>query len=551
MLTVLELRDFVLAKAVRLEFGAGLHAFTGETGAGKSILVDALSLLTGGRADAAQIREGAQRALVQAEFTGDGPASAARTLVANGRNDARIDGEVVTVSELAHAVGARVSVFAQHAQQALLSPAAQRDAVDRLLGADGRAALSEYRTVFARRAVVAADLARLREAERDAARRADLLGYQIAEIDEAELVPGEEDALAEEAERLRHAERIAEGTARALAALDDEDGATSSLAAARRDLADAVRHDSRLEPLARDLADALAGAQAVASELQTFLDGFEADPRRLDEVQARLARIDRLRRKYGTTTTEVLAFRDACRAEFAEIEGAGYDRRRLESEDEALAARLADLARAVGRARREAGDRLEREIAPLLARLALEGARLGVELEPVDFGPHGAERVRLRFGANVGEKTAPLAQAASGGELSRVMLALWLVSGTDGATLVFDEVDAGVGGRAARAVGELLAELATRHQVVIVTHLPQVASFADVQYHVGKETRGGRTITTVERLDRAGRERELARMLAGTESEAALHAARDLLSQARYDSSESPANSASTSSSFE
>jgi DNA repair protein RecN (Recombination protein N) len=553
VLSVLELRDFVLVDAVRLETHPGLNVLTGETGAGKSLLVDALGLLTGVRAEAGLIRRGAERALVQAEFTGDGPASASRALVANGRNHARLDGELVTVAELAERVGGRIAVFAQHAQQALLSPAAQREALDRLLAPDAAAALVAYREAWAERRALAAELARLREDARERLRRADLLDLQLAEIDDAGLRSGEEVELEAEARRLRHADRIAQGVAATLAALDGEGGSVETLARSRRELDGAARHDDELAALARDLADALQGAQAVAAELQRFLDGFAADPSRLDAVERRLTALQRLFAKYGDGSEEVLAFRRAAAEERA---GLDADDRRLDGLEVRLGeldAALAGHAERLRAGREAAGRRLAEAVTPLLERLALPGAHLTVALEPTDLGPHGAERVRFDFAANPGERSAPLAQAASGGELSRVMLATWLITGSDRPTLVFDEVDAGVGGRAAAAVGELLAELARRHQVLVVTHLAQVAAHADLHVHVGKGSHGGRTVATVEPLEGPARERELARMLAGHESDAALATARDLLdraAQARADAA-TPSKSAATSAASE
>ena len=532
MLSALELRDFVLAAAVRLDTHPGLNVLTGETGAGKSLLVDALGLLTGVRAESGLIRRGAQRALVQAEFAHGEPASASRALVAEGRNHARLDGELVTVAELAQAVGARVAVFAQHAQQALLSPAAQRESLDRLLDAEGAAVAQAWRAAWQERRELDAELARLRADARDRLQRADLLDLQVAEIDAADLEVGEEDRLASEARRLRHADRIRQGVASALAALDADDGAVEALLRSRRELDGAARLDDRLEALARDLADALQGAQAVASELQAYVDDVDVDPRRLDAVEGRLAALQRLFAKYGDGSGDVLAFRATAAEERAGLEAHDVRAEELASRLAQLDERLADLADRLHASRRAAAQRLSAEVAPLLARLALDGARLQVAVDPAAAGPYGADRIRFDFAADAGEDLAPLAQAASGGELSRVMLALWLVTGSDRPTLVFDEVDAGVGGRAAAAVGELLAELADRHQVLVVTHLAQVAAHADRHVRVGKRSEDGRTITVVEPLDDAARERELARMLAGHEGDAAIVTARDLLQRA-------------------
>ncbi|MEX2501815.1 MAG: DNA repair protein RecN [Trueperaceae bacterium] len=534
MLRALELRDFVLVDAVRIEPGPGLNAFSGETGTGKSLLVDALQLLAGGRADASLVRHGAERALVQAEFA-SGPTSASRTLAAEGRHHARLDGELVTVAELADATGGRIAVFAQHAHQALLSARAQREALDRLLLDEAADALRAYRTAFAERRRDVGRLEALRASTRERNRRRDLATVQIEEIDAAELRANEEDALATEADRLRHADRISSGVAASLASLDDDEAALTALSAARRELAGAARFDPHLGALARDLREATQGAQAVADELRRFLDDFDADPARLDATERRLTSLQRLFAKYGDGSTEVLDFRARLAAERDALQHDDDAIAELEARIEQLDADLRTHAAVVRDGRRRAGDALALDVTPLLERLALSGARLTVRLDPVEPGPHGTERVAFDLAANPGEPGAPLTQAASGGELSRVMLALWLVTGSDRGTLVFDEVDAGVGGRAAVAVGELLAELGQRHQVLVVTHLAQVAAFADRQFRVGKRSEDGRTVSTVVRIDGAEREQELARMLAGHDGETAVRAARDLLQRASRD----------------
>ncbi len=531
MLLALELRDFVLVEDARIEFGPGLAAFTGETGTGKSLLVDALQLLAGARADASWVRHGAERALIQAEFD-DAPSTVARSLGANGRHHARLDGERVTVGEVQEATRDRIAVFAQHAHHALLAPAAQRDALDRLLPEEGARARDAYRAAYAAKRRDEDRLEELRAGARERLRRRDALQAAIDEIDAAELRAGEEEERTVEAERLRHADRIATGVAEALRALDEEPGALGPLAGARRDLDGAARFDPHLAALARDLGEAAQGVQAVADELRTFLDAFDADPARLDAVERRLTVLQRLFAKYGDGSADVLAFRDRSVRERDALEEDDRSIRDLEAAAARHHAELLRHAAVLREGRERAAERLEGEIAPLLERLALPGARLGVRLDPVPPGPHGTERVAFELAANPGEPAAAIAQAASGGERSRVMLALWLVTGDERATLVFDEVDAGVGGAAAAAVGELLAELGRRHQVLVVTHLAQVAACADRQYRVAKRTADRRTIGSVAQVDGEDRERELARMLAGHDGEPARRAARDLLERA-------------------
>ena len=534
MLRTLELRDFAIVDELALELEPGFNALTGETGAGKSILVDALSLLTGARADAGFIRAGRDAALVQGLFESAPFASASRRLSRNGRHSARIDGEVVTVGELEERSAALVTIFGQHGATDLQRPQAQRRQLDRLLTDEEKGLLQRHRERFRHYRDVLAQLTELREAARDRARRLDMLAFQIQEIDAAEPDPDEAPRLEAEAERLRHAERIALSAGHAFSALADAEGnAVERAAEALRELRTAGRFDATLAALAADLEQAATALEAVAGEVEGFLADFEADPARLDAVEARLARLEGLRRKYGATLSDVLAFREQAARERDRLDHAEADSEALEREAEALADELAASAAALTTARRRAGNELCRAVAPLLAELGMEQARFEVELgDAGEVGADGRDRVRFLFVAHSGEPLAPVADVASGGELSRLMLALHLVTGSDSPVLAFDEIDAGIGGRTARAVGALLKRLSARHQVLVVTHLPQVAAFADAQYSVSKAEAGQRTVTRVARLDREARTQELARMLSGGDTEASLRHAEELLEQA-------------------
>ena len=530
----IELRDFAIIRELELELSPGLNVLTGETGAGKSIVVDALALLAGARADTSFVRAGADSALVQGEFDGQEVSSAARRIALSGRHAARVDGELVTVGELTDKVGRLVAVFAQHGALELQGAAAQRAQLDRLLPEDARRTLQDHRRAFQRRAEVASLLAAVREAKRERARRLDVLAYQLQEIDEVKPRPGEEDELEAELRTLRHAERVVQGAGAALSALSGEDGGAVQLAAdALRELLAAAKYAPALEALAQDLDAALTGLGAVSAEVESFLATFEADPARLDAVQSRLAKLDDLKRKYGEDLAAVAAYREAAARERDELLALDEDEEALAREEAELTAELARLAAAITAARRSAAQRLEAQVEPLLRRLGMPNAVFTVGIEPLaDPTANGADDVAFMFSANLGEPPAPVSQIASGGELSRLMLALHLVTGAAQPTLAFDEVDAGVGGRAAREVGALLGELGRGRQVLVVTHLAQVAAFADAHFVVAKAEEGGRTLTTVRRV--AGRERaeELARMLSGTVTEASLSHAEELLSEA-------------------
>lgn len=536
MLRVLELRDFAIVASLTLDLGPGLNVLSGETGAGKSILVDALTLLAGGRPDAGQIRAGATAALVQGEFEGEQVASAARRLAVNGRHAARLDGELVTVSELAAKTASLIAVYSQGSAQELQSPAAQRARLDGLLSTKHRAVLAQHAEAFQRLAEANHELAALRAREREAARLFDSLSHQLAEIDAATLTVGEEEELAAELGQLEHAERVINAAAAASSALSGEEpGAVALVAAAARELAVAARHAPSLKALHAELEEALVGLGAIASEVERFLASFELDPARLDAVQARLAAIERLKRKYGDDVIAVLAFREEVARQLGAIADLEDDILHLERETEELTHATAQLADELSAARSEAADRLALAMTPLLAELGLPRARFSAALEPAPR-PHAAgnDRVRFVFSANPGEPLGDLAEVASGGELSRLMLALHLVTGADHPTLVFDEVDAGVGGATANAVGRLLKRLSVGRQVLVVTHLAQVAAFADEHFVVDKGEEGGRTVATVRHLDTSERPQELARMLSGKITEASLRHAAELMATAEH-----------------
>lgn len=534
MLHTLELRDFAIVDELALELGPGLNVLTGETGAGKSIVVDALELLGGGRADTSMIRSGADSALVQATFTGTPFESASRRLGATGRHAARLDGELVTVAELGEAVGANLRVFGQHSAQVLLSAASQREQLDRLLPPDSAALLARHRAAFAELQDVSARLSSLRESARERSRRLDALLFEMREIDAAKPAPGEDDALEAELATLQHAERIVLAGGRALEALGGEEGSALTRAAdALRELDGVARHSAPLADLARDLRELVSGLGAVSAEVEAFLSDFQADPERLDSVQARLATLEGLKRKYGADLPAVVQYRSAAAAEARGLEGADDEIARLEGEAERLEEELTALGERLTAARRGAAAGLASAVLPLLHQLGLPHARFQAVVAPAAKRTRsGVDEVTFEFGANPGEAARKVSEAASGGELSRIMLALHLVTGSDLPTVAFDEVDAGVGGETAIHVGTLLKRLAGSRQVVVVTHLAQVAAFADAHFKVEKVEANGRTVARVRRLNDDERAAELARLLSGTLTETSLRHARELLANA-------------------
>jgi DNA repair protein RecN (Recombination protein N) len=525
MLVELRVRDLGVIAEAHIVLGPGLTALTGETGAGKTLLVEAIELLVGGRAEGVLVRPGAEEAWVEGRFDVDGrEVVLARAVPASGRSRAYVDGRMAPVGALAEAGAGLVDLHGQHAHQALLSATAQRAALDRFGGVDV-APLHEAR---ARLREIEEALAALGGDERARAREIDLLRYQVHEVEAARVEDPDEDArLAEEEERLADATAHRQAAAAAHASLTDEAGASDALGVALAAVAGRAplrELEGRLRSLAAEVAD-------VGAELRTTAEQLEDDPERLADVRARREQLHQLRKKYGDTLADVLAFAEEARARLDEL--LSHDRRAadLDREREAALAALAAAERTVLEARRAAAPRLAAAVEGHLQELAMAGARIEVAVDDESPG----DRVVFLLAANPGEPALPLAKVASGGELARTMLALRLALRADAGapTVVFDEVDAGIGGTAALAVGRSLAALADDLQVLVVTHLPQVAAFADRQVVVRKGEREGRTVADAAVVDSEARVVELSRMLSGTpDSDAAREHAAELLAGA-------------------
>jgi DNA repair protein RecN (Recombination protein N) len=533
MLIELGVRDLGVIERLNVVLGPGMTALTGETGAGKTLLVEALELLVGGRADPLLVRPGADEAVVEGRFESSGEELVlARSVPVSGRSRGWLDTRMVPASVLAETGAALVDLHGQHAHQSLLAQEAQRGALDAFGGVD-HAPVDEAR---ARLVSIDESLGGLGGDARSRAHELDLLGFQLEELDGAALGDPDEDViLAREEEALAGATAHREAAATALAALRGDGtgapprggtaGAVEALGVAvgsvagRAPLADV---EARLRSLEAELADA-------ATELRQAHEHLEDDPARLAAVRDRRQLLAGLRRKYGDTLADVIAFAEAARSRRAELESHVERVAALEAEREGARAALAAAEGVVGASRRAAAPRFARAVQTNLRDLALPRARLEVMVGSADPG----DEVTFLLGANPGEPALPLAKVASGGELSRAMLATRLVLSEAPPTLVFDEVDAGVGGEAALAVGRALASLGGHHQVLVVTHLPQVAAFADHQVAVRKRERGGRTVAEVAPLDDAGRVVELSRMLSGLpESATGRHHAEELLTAA-------------------
>jgi DNA repair protein RecN (Recombination protein N) len=556
MLRELRIENLLLIERAELRLESGLNAITGETGAGKTVLAHSLDLLLGGRPKSGIVRPGAAEAWVEGDFDLDPalraePALAellgrvpgdedrvvlARRVSAAGRSSAFIAGRSATAADL-RLLGIRLLAFyGQHEHRKLTLASAQAEILDGFIGPGHLSLRTDYREAHQTVKSLERELEALREREGARDRDLDLLRFELAEIDEVAPDPAEQTALVAERDRLRGVEGLREGVAAAALALsgtEDGDGATGLLSEAEAALDRPATIDPELDPLRSRLAAAGLELSDLGSELRGRLDSLQADPERLEQVESRLAGVDRLLRKHGGSVESVLAHAEGCRVEIERLEGAGERAGDLERRLAAAELGRAELGERLSRARAEAAPELERRVAAELAELAMDGARLEVVLNdhPDGYGAGGCESVELVVATNPGMPPAPLGETASGGELSRVMLAL---SGLGRAerveTMVFDEIDAGIGGKVARSVGERLRDLGERRQVICITHLPQVAALASAHFRVNKRSEDGSTTAVVAKVGGEELVAEIVRMLgADGGDQAADRHARELL----------------------
>jgi DNA repair protein RecN (Recombination protein N) len=550
MLVELRIRDYAVVEDLTLELGAGLNVLTGETGAGKSIIVGALSLLLGERASTDAVRAGADRATVEAVFdVSDLPAIRSladehgfridddllilrREVAAAGRNRAWVNGSPATAGVVGALGSALVDLHGQHEHQTLLRSRDQRAILDAYGGCAALAATVAER--YERVQVLARELDAREERRRDVEARADFLRFQLTEIDEAELSPGEDAELEAEAGRHEHSEELSQGASGVHDRLyDGEESISDQLSEVRRTLERLAAFDPELLPLLEELTDALHLVEDVGRRVGDYAASVDHDPERLEEVRVRLDRLIRLKRKYGPELADVLETAQRVRTELGDFDDADHDLERIRREIEEARSALGSVAAELSAARIAAAERLAEAMNPVLPELGLDGGRFEARLashEQISAG--GAESVAFLVAPNRGFEPMPLAKIASGGELSRIMLALKsiLASVDHVPVLIFDEIDSGVGGVIATSVARKLAEVSARHQVFVVTHLPQVASRAAAHLLVEKGERDGRTTTLARRLEGDARVEEIARMLGGDpESFASREHARELL----------------------
>lgn len=554
MLRLLRLAAFGVVDEAELELGPGLTALTGETGAGKTMIVSGLGHLLGSRADAGIVRRGADKALVEGHWdipeplahrvrelggdVEDGELVALRQVSALGRSRAVVGGAGVPISALAEVIGEVATIHGQSGQIRLASPERQRE----LLDAHAKPTeLERYRADFAARRAAAAELATLEQEAMARAREADMLRFGLHEIEALDPQPGEDDALADEQSRLMDLDELRglAGTAHeALSGSDSDFDVPSAVALAgeaRKALTHLAARDATAAALAGRSEELTLLAADLAADVAGYVDDLVADPLRLEAVGERRAALAGLTRKYGTTVNEVLAWAERSAARLGELVGSDERIETLRAQLAELDARLVSDAAAISSARRAAAEDLARKVKTELTALAMPHAELRFEVTEASLGPHGADRIELLFTANPGSEPAALAKIASGGELSRVRLALEVVLADAGMhhTYVFDEVDAGVGGAVGLEIGRRLQRLASHSQVIVVTHLAQVAAFADSHFVVAKQSDGQVTTSGVQLLTEGQRASELARMMGGASSSAkGIEHAEELLAKA-------------------
>lgn len=555
MLEHLHIRNVALIKESEISFGDGLNILTGETGAGKSMIIDSLQFALGGRAGKDFLRHGEKQAVVEALFSvqsqalteklaengitpeEDGTLLITRTLSEAGKSVCRINGSTVTVGMLKEIAEDMIDIYGQHEHQSLLNPVKHIRLLDRFCGAGFGQAMEEYKNSRQRLKDLEKQLAILIGDESQREQRMDMLLFQKEEIEAAELREGEEDALLEQKKRLSSMERLIRLTGESITLLYDGDdrapSACDQLGDALVKLQEAAEYDAALSPLADALADGYAAVEDCARELKREAEKQEADPEELERIEERLQLFYKLKRKYGGSIEAVLEFYEKAVQELEFLSNSSEKAAELSAKKAAEEKRLSALAETLTARRRATAEQVEEQIETALHDMEMKHARFHIQIEEkADWGADGKDKVEFLISANAGEPLKPLAKIASGGEMSRVMLALKtvLVDADEIGTFIFDEIDTGVSGRTARRVGEKMRFLGGKRQLLCITHLPQIAAMADNHFLIEKESDAGETVTRVTALDEEGAVREVARLMNDV-TETTLAAARELLAE--------------------
>ena len=555
MLEHLHIRNVALIKESEISFGDGLNILTGETGAGKSMIIDSLQFALGGRAGKDFLRHGEKQAAVEALFSvqsqalteklaengivpeEDGTLLITRTLSEAGKSVCRINGSTVTVGMLKEIAEDMIDIYGQHEHQSLLNPVKHIRLLDRFCGAGFGEAMEEYKNSRQRLKDLEKQLTILIGDESQREQRMDMLLFQKEEIEAAELQEGEEDALLEQKKRLSSMERLIRLTGESVTLLYDGDdrapSACDQLGDALAKLQEAAEYDAALSPLADALADGYAAVEDCARELKREAEEQEADPEELERIEERLQLFYKLKRKYGGSIVAVLEFYEKAVQELEFLSNSSEKAAELSAKKAAEEKRLSALAETLTARRRATAEQVEEQIETALHDMEMKHARFHIQIEEkADWGADGKDKVEFLISANAGEPLKPLAKIASGGEMSRVMLALKtvLVDADEIGTFIFDEIDTGVSGRTARRVGEKMRFLGGKRQLLCITHLPQIAAMADNHFLIEKESDAGETVTRVTALDEEGAVREVARLMNDV-TETTLAAARELLAE--------------------
>ncbi|GIP32284.1 DNA repair protein RecN [Paenibacillus sp. J2TS4] len=577
MLTELSIRNLAVIESVQLSFREGFQVLTGETGAGKSIIIDALGLIAGGRGSSELVRYGCDKAEIEALF--DLPAGhpvwevlnkigidaspdehlvIRREVSGQGKSVSRINGQLVNLSMLREVGEWLVNIHGQHEHQSLMKPEQHIHWLDLYGGKPLQAAKERYRASYEQYKRIQKQLTELQESAREALHLQDLYRFQVEEISAAELKAGEDEWLAEEKHKLGNAEKLFQNVTEAYEALYGNKG-LDAIGNSVHKLQEIAGVDQKvLQPLVEQMQSSYYQLEDAAYQLRDYREQIEFNPLRLEEIEQRLDLISSFRRKYGPTTTEILAYMEQIQQELELLENKDEAMQKLQKQLAEQLEQLISYARELSSLRKKAADKLASSIERELQELHMERTRMAIRLEPlhdpqgpsvegqtVKIGPHGMDQVEFLISANPGEPLRPLSKIASGGEMSRIMLAMKTIFAKVDLipVLIFDEVDTGVSGRAAQAIAEKLSRLSRECQVFSITHLPQVACMADGHYLIRKEVEGERTFTLVTALDERGRVVELARMLGGVEvTETTLHHAQEMIrmAEARKDSEEVP-----------
>jgi DNA repair protein RecN (Recombination protein N) len=556
LLLELSIRNVALIERLRIEFEPGLNVLTGETGAGKSIVVDSVNLALGARAARDLVRSGEEKAVVQAVFdlpehvapfleelgveTGDGLVALTREVTSAGRSLSRINGQVVPAAQLKQVTALLMDVHGQHEHQALLNPQLHRDFLDDGGDDTHRGLLLDVAERYTRFRALEREAEKLRLDERERVRTVDALTRQIDEIRAVKPRPGEDEKLAKKLSLYEHGEKIAQAVGSAYAFVYRGEGralaAQDALSRAASEMTSIADLDPRFEALRARLEELFIAAQDAGAELQRIRDTLDYDPAAAERAADRLQELKRLKRLYGPELSDVLDFYEKAKARLEALTENEALREEAEKKRDEARAALVDACRALTDSRRALSEKLSARLVEQLSDLGMGRTRFEVEMRPCEPTAHGADEIQFLISPNPGEPVKPLAAIASGGELSRIMMAFKAIAANEGgvSSMIFDEVDTGVSGRMAQAVGEKMAQIAKNRQVICVTHLPQIAALANAHYLVEKTVVGGRTGSTVRKLDREGRVEEISRLVggAGDPESSRLHA-KNLLDAAQ------------------